>query len=490
MARMLRSLAVVGLVAGLGVGLILATSDATVAYGQEPQPKSSAKKKTKTGKKGTARPAMPAEAPANAPAAADAGGLKFSRDIAPILVANCARCHAPGTTQFTRSGLSVATFDALIKGGKSGQEIVAGNPDESTIIHRIKGEEGAKMPPGQVSLGEGAIAKISQWIKEGARLDAGIDASAAMAKYAASPEDLRKAELAKLPAADRDKKTEAVALDRLKKADPNAKPEVTPSAHFLLFAEMPKERANNLLKTMEAQYTRIGRLLAGTKGLPGPEKIGLYVFKDRKGYTEFVRTVENQDVEAGDEARSKLNVESPYVLAVDPLAGAAEPAGSSTPKKSTRSKKGADDSFGGPERSLAGLLTEQLAAGALAQAGKPPRWVTMGVGALFASSVERGSPYYRKLRAEAFDVWRQGWGSKATEALGDQTKPETVRAVGFAVSEWIATSAPDAFPPFVHAMLAGGEKLDDAIAQCLQGTREQFLDGSGTFVYTSYGRTR
>ncbi len=485
MARMFRSLAVVGIVAGLGVGLVLATSHARPAYGQDPQPKSTAKKKAKAGKKATARPAMPAEAPAAAPA----DGLKFSRDIAPILVANCVRCHSPETPQFKRSGLSVTTFESLMKGGKSGQEIAAGNPDESTIVHRIKGEEGARMPPGQNPLGEGAIAKIAQWVKEGAKLDAGVDASAPMAKYAASPEDIRKAELAKLPASERDKKTEAVALDRLKKADPNAKPEVTASPHFLLFAEMPKERATNLLKAMEAQYARVGRLLAGTKGLPGPEKIGLYVFKERKGYTEFVRTVENQDVEAGDDARSKLNVESPYVLAVDPLAGGPEAAPTAS-KKASRSKKAADDSFGGPERTLAGLLTEQLAAGSLAQAGKPPRWVTMGVGALLSSSVERGSPYYRKLRAEAFEQWKQGWGPKATEALGDQTKPETVRAVGFAVSEWIATTAPDAFPPFVHAMLGGQEKLDDAVAGCLQGTREQFLDGSGQFVYSNYGRSR
>lgn len=482
MARMLRSLAVVGVVAGLGVGAVLATS---ATYGQDPQTKSSAKKKaTKGGKKAPARPATPAEAPAPPD-----GALKFSRDIAPILVANCARCHSPGTNQFTRSGLSVATFESLMKGGKSGQDIVAGNPDESTLVHRIKGEEGARMPPGQNPLGEGAIAKIAQWVKEGAVLDKGIEANAPMAKYASSPEDLRKSEMARLPAAERDKKTEAVALERLKKADPNAKPEMTASPHFLLFADMPKERATNLLKTMEAQYARIGRLLAGTRGLPGPEKVGLYVFKERKGYTEFVRTVENQDVEAGDDARSKLNVEAPYVLAVDPLAGGPE-AASSTSKKGARTKK-ADDAFGGPDRTLAGLLTEQLAAGVLAQAGKSPRWVTTGFAALLASSVERGSPYYRKLRAEAFEQWKLGWGPKATEALGDQTKLETVRAVGFAIAEWLSSTAPDALPYLLKALLdGGGEKLDDAISQCLQGNREQFLDASGTFVYTNYGRAR
>jgi hypothetical protein len=484
MMRMVRRLAVTGLVAASGVGLMLASSGASRALGQEP--KTAPKKKTKTAKKAPAKPAM-TEAPA---AAGDGGGLKFSRDIAPILVANCARCHSPGTPQFTRSGLSVATFESLMKGGKSGADIVPGNPPESTLVLRIMGEEGARMPPGQNPLGEGAIAKITQWVKEGAVLDKGFEAGAPMAKYAASPEDLRKAELAKLPAAERDRKTEAVAVERLKKADPNAKPEMTASAHFLLFAEMPKDRATNLLKTMEAQYGRIGRLLAGTKGLPGPEKIGLYVFKEKRGYTEFVRTIENQDVEAGDEARSKLNVESPYVLAIDPLAGGPE-APASTAKKSIRTKKGSlDDAPGGSERTLAGLLTEQLASGALAQAGKPPRWVTMGVGALISSSVERNSPYYRKLRSEAYNEWSQGWVPKATEALGDQTKPESVRAVGFAIAEWISTAAPDALPYFLKGMLEGGEKLDDVIAQCLQGNREAFLAGSGEFVGANYGRGR
>jgi mono/diheme cytochrome c family protein len=483
MMRMVRRLAVAGLIATTGVGLMLASSGSGQALGQEP--KTSTKKKTKTAKKAPAKPAM-AEAPATT---SDGGTLKFSRDIAPILVANCARCHAPDTPQFKRSGLSIATFASLMKGGKSGEDIVGGKPEESTLVHRINGEEGARMPPGQNPLGEGAIAKITQWVKEGARLDAGVDANAPLAKYAASPEDLRKAELAKLPAAERDKKTEAVALERLKKADPNAKPEMTASAHFLLFGEMPKDRATNLLKTMEAQYGRIGRLLAGTKGLPGPEKIGLYVFKEKRGYTEFVRTIENQDVDAGDEARSKLNVESPYVLAIDPLAGGAEAAPAA--KKSARTKKGSlDDAPGGAERTLAGLLTEQLASGALAQAGKPPRWVTMGVGALISSSVERNSPYYRKLRSEAYHEWSQGWAPKATEALGDQTKPEAVRAVGFAIAEWISTAAPDALPYFLKGMLEGGEKLDDVIAECLQGNREAFLAGSGEFVGANYGRGR
>jgi cytochrome c553 len=486
MARMVRSLAVMGLVVVIGLALSAATDARFVAPEQDPQPKTTVKKKTKTApKKG-----MPADDAKAVPAAPADGQLKFSRDIAPILVANCGNCHNPQGRAFPKSKLSMSNFDGLMKGGNTGPPIVAGSPEESLLVQRIHGENGPKMPPGQANLGDTAKNKIAMWIKDGAKLDSGVDANAPMAKYAASPEDIRKAELAKMSTSDRDKKTAATALDRLKKADPAANPEMTSSAHFLLFGEMPKDRATNLLKVMEAQYGKLARLLPNGKGLVGPEKIGLYVFKQRKGYTEFVRTVENQEVDNSDEARAKLNVESPYVLAVDPVAGGAEPSSSSS-KKGGRSKKATDDAPSGPERALAGLLTEQLTSSALTGAGKPPRWVTAGVGALFASHVEPRSPYYRRLRAAAYEQCRLDWPTKATEALGDQTKPETVRAIGFAISEWMFSTDASAFTEFVHAILEGGEKLDAVIAGCLGGaTREQFLAVTGAYVAEHYASMR
>ena len=87
-------------------------------------------------------------------------------------------------------------------------------------------------------------------------------------------------------------------------------------------------------------------------------------------------------------------------------------------KKSKGSKKSAEDTGGGgPERTLAGLLTEQLAAASVAHAkgSKAPKYVSLGVGAFLASKVEPRSPYYDHLRAEAFQQFqlrlgRQGQG--------------------------------------------------------------------------------
>jgi hypothetical protein len=382
----------------------------------------------------------------------------------------------------------MTAFDGLIKGGTLGKDIVAGKPEESLLIQRIKGEETPKMPPGQRNLSEASIAKIEQWVKDGARLDAGIDAAAPMAKYAPSAEDLRKAQLAKMKPEERDKKTEDVGLERIKKAAPSSTMTVSKSAHFLLLSELPKERAASLLKAMESQYTFLDRLLGNgrTPGLNFSEKLSLYVFKERRGFTEYVRTIENQEVDASEQARGKLTVESPYIVAVDPLSGQPEPA---TPvaKRSRSKKSSVEEAFTGPERKIAGLLTEQLTSGALNAAGKPPRWLTLGAAAFLASKLEPASPYYRRIRAEAVDQVKQGWARTATEALGDTTKPETQRAVGYAICDWLYSNDANAFSSFTKGMLEGGPKLDDVLGASTGMDREAFLEATNSFVQERYG---
>ena len=494
MSRVIRSLSAMAIV--LGLCLVTAGN----ASEQEPgatlvkQQKTVKKKVASKTKKGTAAPAedMPKpDAASAAPAAgADSGGLKFSRDIAPILVANCAGCHK----QAHRSELNQTTFAGLLKGGKSGPAIVAMKPEESLLVSRIKGEEGAKMPPGNRDLSAASIAKIETWIKEGARLDAGIVASAPMASYAASPEELRRQEIAKMSPDDRDKKTEATGLARLTKADPKAQPDVQKGTSFLLFSKLPKERATSLLKGLDGQFTRVNRILSADKPrLNFPEKVSVYLFKDRASYVEFVRSIENQDVEASEYARAKLTAESPYLIAIDPLGFGPESASSSaTSKKGGRSKtrKASDEASSGPERSLAGLLTEAFAAGAVAQAGGP-LWVSQGLGAFLGAQVEPGSPYYRKLRMSAYEQYRIGWTPKATEALGGQAKGENSTAVGLAMFEWLSANAsPIAFSGFVQGMLQGQGKLDDCLQTNFNMTREEFLVGSAEWVGTRYGRGR
>ena len=418
------------------------------------------------------------------------GALSFKNDIAPILVANCVGCHSGNGRGMTVGKLDMTTFEKLMAGGKRGKDVVGGDPDSSHIVLMTKGEETPRMPPrnGQMGFADEAAAKLETWVKQGAKLDAGIAATDLLSKYAASLDDLRRAELAKLTPDERDKIAEQAGRERWKKAT-KVEPELTTAkgSRFLLLSNLPKDRATRLIAAMDKQFDLAGKLFYNGRppaSLTG-EKIGLYVFKDTPAFVEFVRTNENQEVESGEMARAKLGVESPYLVAVDPAAGGEEAV--QVPAKKGARKKKVEESPGGPERTLAGVLTEPLFVAVANGAGKPPRWVSLGLGAFMASHLEPSSPYYRKLRAEAAANIKIGWQAKAVEALGGEGKAETTRAIGFALFEWMSQNASGAtVPNFVHVMLEGQGKLDEAIGGCLNLSREEFLTASELWLSERY----
>jgi mono/diheme cytochrome c family protein len=102
----------------------------------------------------------------------------FERDIRPIFKAYCLDCHGAGEAIKGHLDLRLKRFAE--RGGDSGPAIVAGRPDESLLIERLKNGE---MPPGQKKVPPEQIALIDRWIAGGAkarrtepeRLDAGID---------------------------------------------------------------------------------------------------------------------------------------------------------------------------------------------------------------------------------------------------------------------------------------------------------------------------
>ncbi len=494
---MVRALRGVGLAGACLV--VMATAAVREASSDESSPGRAGRivrvaQKVKTAKKkGRPEPAAEAKPGAAAPDTTD-GTLKFSRDIAPIIVANCAECHIRPAKK--RGDLDMSTFQKLMEGAKKEKVITPGNPEESPLVLHIRGDEPPKMPPGNNrNLSEEAIAKIELWVKSGALLDAGKDPKATLESYASSPEDLRKSSLAKMTPEQRDKQVETVALERWKKASPKTTPEVTPGTHFLLVSALPKARAAAALKKVEDQFDTV-KSLVGPRAVEWGEKGTLFVFNDAGSFGEFVKANEKRDVESTEKGSALFSVPQPFVVVVDPLGGrdAPEPLALAAPKKPSRAKKGKaaaaaeEANLGGANRSLAGLLTEYLTIGTAEMTGKPPRWVTLGLGAFVSSRVEPGSPYYRRIRRDAFELCNLGWASKVNDALGDQEKTEVVRAAGFAILEWVAANDPSSLSHLVREMGAGGPKLDEAIGKVLNMSRQDFLGGSGEFVESRYGR--
>jgi WD40 repeat protein len=100
-------------------------------------------------------------------ARADDKPVSYHKDIKPLFTATCNGCHRP---EKSKGELDMTSYKSLIKGGKKGTPIVAGDPAKSLLVKMISGpepempDEGDPLKPEQVKL-------VERWVKEGARDD-------------------------------------------------------------------------------------------------------------------------------------------------------------------------------------------------------------------------------------------------------------------------------------------------------------------------------
>ena len=83
----------------------------------------------------------------------------------------------------------MTTYENFRKGGDHEDPIAPGKPEESHILDVLTATDGSRMPPKDSGepLPKEKIAIIARWIKEGAKLDAGLDAQGRPAARAARP---------------------------------------------------------------------------------------------------------------------------------------------------------------------------------------------------------------------------------------------------------------------------------------------------------------
>ncbi|MFO0875843.1 MAG: DUF1549 domain-containing protein [Gemmataceae bacterium] len=88
----------------------------------------------------------------------------FERDIRPLLVAQCQKCH--GTTK-QQASLRVDSREALLRGGDSGPALVPGQPNQGTLLAAVKHVGDTRMPP-RGKLTDAQIAALTRWVADGA----------------------------------------------------------------------------------------------------------------------------------------------------------------------------------------------------------------------------------------------------------------------------------------------------------------------------------
>ena len=87
------------------------------------------------------------------------GQIDYNSQIQTIFNESCTNCHG------NSGGLKLESYQDLMDGGQSGDQIIPNNHASSNLWQRINSGE---MPPGNNDLSSEEINLIAQWIDEGA----------------------------------------------------------------------------------------------------------------------------------------------------------------------------------------------------------------------------------------------------------------------------------------------------------------------------------
>jgi hypothetical protein len=108
----------------------------------------------------------PKPEPSPLPPAA-AGPIDFQRDIRPILVRACQKCHG---AEKQKGGLRLDDGAEALKGANSGPVIKPGDARHSRLLHLVAGlDPDLKMPPRGPALTVAEVGRLRAWIDQGAK---------------------------------------------------------------------------------------------------------------------------------------------------------------------------------------------------------------------------------------------------------------------------------------------------------------------------------
>ena len=215
--------------------------------------------------------------------------VRFALDIAPILQGACTGCHG---NRRPRAELKLTTFQGLWAGGDSGPTVRPGDPGQSLLLMRLKGEGGDRMPLNRDPLPIEAIGKIETWIREGARFD-GSSPSASLSRI----NSLARAEVStpeELNAMRRD-----LAAKKWHLAIPDEQAQHVQTNRFFITGNLPLARLAELGQLAESQVHQVTKLFRHPEDKPWlKSRMTIVAFAHRYDYSEFGIMVEQREVPA------------------------------------------------------------------------------------------------------------------------------------------------------------------------------------------------
>jgi len=341
--------------------------------------------------------------------------VSFTRDVAPTIVNLCTRCHGGNDP---RAGLSVVTFEGLMRGSENGRVIVPGSLEGSRLWALVGAGEQPRMPQGQARITRKFHADLRTWIEEGARFD-GPDPKATLRSLVPTEEDAAMEKLAALSEAEMRELREKRTTDQWKRVNPRIRPRFVSSPEFLVYGDADEARLKQVSDWAEAHAERL-RKLFGIKQTPiWRGRLTVFVMKDRFGYTEFNQVIHNRSTarDVHGHAQVTTGFEDAYVVLED---------------------VGDDATV-----SAAGLqvnLIDHITGAYLAKPGtKLPGWVVRGTGLAMAAQSAKDSLYIGSLTGHAMDALKGISGPEDVFSTA-QFGPSDIGPVGYTLVKYMIDS--------------------------------------------------
>jgi len=365
--------------------------------------------------------------------------VSFVRDIAPTIVNLCTGCHRGNDPN---SGLSVETFENLMRGGDSGRVIVPGNLDGSRLWQLVGAGEQPRMPQGQARITRKFHADLKLWIEEGAKFD-GEDAKLPLRRLVPTDDELAMERLAALSPDEFRQMRETRTAEQWKRVSARTTARFVTSDEFYVYGDASEDRLKQV-SDWAGQYVGELRSMFGIQDRPAWKgRLTIFVMKDRFGYTELNQVLHSRSTarDVHGHAHITTGFEDAYIALED-----------------------VGDDPGETHGGLHLSVVDQITGAWLQKPGTNlPQWVIRGTGLSLAG------------RAVGANSYIEGLGPQVLEALKGIERPEDVFTdgrfgpgeigpVGYSVvSFMIKAGGPRKFGQFI-ARLQSGANMNAAVS--------------------------
>lgn len=360
--------------------------------------------------------------------------VSFIRDVAPFVVNLCTRCHGGNDP---RGGLSVVSFEDLMKGGVSGRVLLPENLDGSILWQRVGTPQppDKRMPQGQARITRTHHANLKKWIEEGCKFD-GDDPKAPLRRQIPTEDQLIAERLAKLTPQEFEQHRLERSNELWDAAFPQERPQYVEGKEVLVYGNAGAERMQVVYNWAEDHVKQLRSMFKVKEDRVWKGRLTIFVIKDRFGYEEFNVVNNNRQ-----QVPREMSGHAVVTTAMNDAYVVVEDVGDDVTADNAGLKFNVIDH-------LTGAFLKRTG-------GDVPDWVVRGTGVYMAAQRDSENLHVKQMRARVPDMLASL--SKPDDLFNDGTfSPSAVGAVGYALVEFMTKNGGiPRFDGFIRSLQEG-----------------------------------